>query len=52
MSAVHFVSYAKTSKLRYNKLPTQLTTGKVRALSDSINSIRANLTVKRSLYAG
>jgi len=27
MNATHFLSYAKTSKLRYNKLTTQLTTG-------------------------
>jgi len=49
MSAAHFISCARTSKLRYNKLTMQLTTGSVRALSNSINYITANLTVKRSL---
>jgi len=37
-------------KLRYNELAMQLTTSRVRARSDSVNSKTANLTVKRSLH--
>jgi len=37
-------------KLRYNELAMQLTTSLVRALSDSVNSKAANLTVKRSQH--
>jgi len=40
----------KAIKLRYNELTMQLTTGLVRALSDSVNSKPANLTVKRRLH--
>jgi len=40
----------KALKLRYNELTMQLTTDLVRALSDSVNSKAANLTVKRCLH--
>jgi len=40
----------KELKLRYKELTMKLTTGLVRALSDSVNSKTANLTVKRRLH--
>ena len=42
----------KALKLRYNELTMLFATGLVRALSDSVNSKIANLTVKCRLHAG
>ena len=42
----------KALKLRYNELTMLLTTGLVGALSDSVNSKTAKLTVKCRLHAG
>jgi len=42
----------KALKLCYNELTVLLTTGLIRALSDSVNSKTANLTVKCHLHAG
>jgi len=49
-SSYYYCSYGQALKLRYNELATQLTTGLVRALSDSVDSKAAKLTVKRSLH--
>jgi len=48
-SSCYYCSKVKALKLRYNELTMQLTTGLVIALSDSVNSNTANLTVNRCL---